>query len=213
MVKLQTIELETLYFFIIAAFLGMTLALSFHKNPQHQTTPLPVMQNLQSQILSPVPTPQEVVSQVTPDGTKKITMTTITNKDLSHVYTFAISNDTDTDKRTLYTIKLPATESMTVPFNTWSPDNIYVFLEHHFSDHTEALLFRADGQQIRDSESSLNVTDIYNARQTGNPYQETTGWASQTLLIVNTKLADGSKGPSYWVEVPSKAVIPLSTVF
>lgn len=210
---IQLLEFDTLYLFAIAAFLGVAVSISLHHFPQKQITSLPVAQNFQNLLISLDPSPTQHITQVSPDGSMILTMVSTTNNDLSHSYIFQTVNGEDNSKHTIYTVTLPPTDSMVIPFNTWSPDNTYVFLEHHRKDGVTILVFRADGQNILEGEKYINVTDVFAQYQMQNAYDQTTGWASGTLLIVDTKEADNSKGPSYWVEIPSKAVIPLATQF
>ena len=72
---------------------------------------------------------------------------------------------------------------------------------------------RADGEPLMSGNQTFDAKALFDARNTGNNYQEATGWASETLVIINTVRQNGEKGPSYWLEVPSGAIIPLSTQF
>jgi len=213
MTKRHQIEIESVMLFILSAGIGCAFALYIGHKPQPPRVSLPVMQMYNSTpVLTTTPTPvipkPQVTSQVSPDGRKQITMMVTTNNDLTKTYTFTTSDADGSNQQTIYSASY-ATDSMSIPFNTWSSDNKYVFLMHG----NEPLVMRADGQPFTDTEKNFSVTTIFDAKNTGNVYQETTGWASNTLLIINTTTKDGSKGPSYWLEIPSKAVIQLSTQF
>jgi len=110
----------------------------------------------------------------------------------------------------LYTVTVPASEGMSIPFNTWSPDDKYVFIQKNNGD---ALVFSATGEDISEGQKYIGIKDIFNGTERADYYHETTGWASPTLLIVNTVRADNKKGSSYWFEIPSKAIIQLSSQF
>ncbi len=200
---------------------------SAHKPTTKTSFPIPVMQSLQNPFqqagslpiitLSPSPTPflkpaVETSTQVSPDGTKKLSLTVTTNHDTS-TYAFTTSDGADTKQESLYTITLPKGQSLDIPFNTWSPDNAYVFLERKTATESSALVMKADGQPFGNGSQYLDVGTTFSAKDTGNAYQETTGWASETLLVVNSTQTDGSKGPSYWFEAPSQAITQLSTQF
>lgn len=214
MTKTHAIELETTTLFLFAAAAGIVFAMYFHNAPKVKTVfNLPVI----APFVSPTPTqpPSPTVntfSQLSPNGGKKVTMTMTTTAKGNSSYVFATSSGDGTNQQNLYTINLPKGESMSLPFNAFSPDNNYVFLEHDTQNGSEALVFRTDGQPLSASDTYYNVTTLYNAKQTGNTYQTTTGWASETLLIIDTKTPGGSV-QSYWFEVPSKAIIPLATQF
>ena len=201
--------------FILAAGIGLFLAFYTTHRPQLPTKiSLPVIQTHENPtpILTPlIPQPQ-VISQISPDGAKQLTMTVTTSKDLTKTYTFVTSDADGSNQQTIYTSP-DTTDSLSIPFNTWSPDDKYLFLTYTASSSAEALVMRADGKPLTDTEPTFNAKTIFDAKNTGNTYQETTGWASETLLIINTTVSDGSKGPSYWLEIPSLAIIQLSTQF
>jgi hypothetical protein len=215
MTKRHQIEIESVILLTLAAGVGVTFALYSGYKPQTPTKiSLPVMQLQENPTSTPAPTltplipKPQVTSQISPDGTKLLTMTVTTNDDFTKTYTFVTADADNKNKVTIYT-NTYTTDSMSIPFNTWSPDDKYVFLTHD----NEALVLRADGKPFNETEPTFNVTNIFTDKITQNAYHETTGWASETLLVINTKLQDLSKGPSYWFEVPSKAIIQLSSQF
>ncbi|HZE86968.1 MAG TPA: hypothetical protein VE090_02055 [Methylomirabilota bacterium] len=208
-----TFELETLSIIAISACLGIVLAMYFHNHPKKIS--FPVMDTQLSPTPTAPPPPQvDSSSQTSPDGTKKLTMTITSKNDAdTKSYIFTTTDADGSNQQQIYTAILPPTESLTIPFNTWSPDNKYIFLQHNTKEGNEALVLRANGEPMTETDQSFNAATLFAARGTPYTYQETTGWASETLLIFNTTNADGTKGPSYWLEVPSKAVIQLSTEF
>lgn len=213
MTKALRFELEGLLFLFLALILGFVLAFytKFNfSNPRRFS--LPVLQNFQS----PTPTPQiakpQIMSQISPDGTKLLTMAVTSNKNLTKTYTFSTANSDNINQVQIYSV-IYGVDSMSIPFNTWSPDDKYIFINHISGKGNEALVFRADGSPLDSTDSFLNATQVFGSKISGDIYYETTGWASPTLLIINTKKADGTKSTSYWLEVPSKAVIPLASQF
>lgn len=214
MTTTHKIELESLLLFGFAAFAGVTLALYFNHGPKTIFT-LPVVTTLQSPIPTAAPTPTvQTFYQPSPNGQKKVTMTVTTRETTSKTYLFTVSDADGSNPQTIYSINLPTNENMRIPFNTFSPDNKFLFFEHTAANGgVEAFVFRTDGQPISQDTPYYNVSAIFAEKQIPNSYQVTTGWASETLLIVNTTKSDGTKGPSYWFEVPSKAIIQLATDF
>lgn len=148
-------------------------------------------------------------SQITPDGTKKLVMNTTHNKDGSLYYVFTTTDGSGKNEQPLYATT-SAAESFRLPFNAWSPDNKYLFIEKKNGD---ALVFNATGEDIIEGQKYLNVEDLFSASGKKDTYKVTTGWASETLLIVNTVTPENTKGSSYWFEVPSKAIMQLSSEF
>ena len=218
MIKTHQIEFESILFLLFAAILGISSALFFeHRSQPQRKFYIPVLETTQTPIPSPTPAPTPllplpiITSQVSPDGTHKLTLTTASNRNLTKTYIFATSNSDGTDSQTIYTMN-SADDSMNIPFNTWSPDNKYVFLNLQTATGTQAIVMNADGTPLTAADQNLNVTLLFNAQNTGNNYVETTGWASNTLLIVNSTTPAGVT-QSYWFEVPTQAVIPLSSQF
>lgn len=214
MIKSQTLEI--FIFLCLAAAMGFIFAFyNFNKSNQPTSIELPVVNSFQ--YISPTPTvtvapKPQISSQISPDGEEKITLTVTKNNDLSKTYTFVTSKADDTDPHTVYTATYN-NDSMSIPFNTWSPDNKYVFINLNKSENSDAIVMRADGDPITSTEATISAALTFKARNIPNLYEETTGWASDILLIVNTKKPDTGEKRSYWLEIPSKAIIPLSTQF
>lgn len=207
----RKIEFEV--FFLIAVAIGVGIIFSLYTKNKNAVNHIPLPVSPGNGYITPSPAQSEEGQfQISPDGTKKVTMTTQINKDFTKTYIFTTSDSDGKNKKTALQIVL-GKDSMHIPFNTWSPDNRYFFVIHKSPSKEEAIVARADGKPIAEDQLSYNITDNFEARDTGNIYDETTGWASETLLIINTKTKDNTKGPSYWFEVPSKAIIALSTEF
>lgn len=152
-------------------------------------------------------------SQISPDGSHNLIMIVTNNYNMTKTYIFTSSETADNEKKQILKINLTAADDMNIPFNTWSPDNKYVFIEHNTASGSSALVMKKDGNTFTDDGQYLDVKKIFSASNKEFVYQKATGWASETLLIVNSIRLDGSKGPSFWFEVPSKQIIQLYTEF
>lgn len=211
----RIIEIESLSIITIAAAVSMVVVVyNNHKQQQNFSATSPVVENnsANAQTLpSPSPLPQtDLSSQISPDGTKKVLMKTTHNADGTLTYIVSTSDGSGNNEQQIYTTTLSGSESMHIPFNTWSPDNRYFFI---IKNDKDVMVFRATGEVFANGEAYLDASDAFNARNTGYTLQEATGWASPTLIIINTTTSSNTKGPSYWFEVPSKAIIRLSTEF
>lgn len=217
--KTSRIELDTLFLFIVAAGVGIALAMySGHRTVSQNRITLPAVEKPNSKsflIPSSVASKPRTVSQISPDGTKLLSMTTTTNADFSNTYNVMASNADGSNKQMIYSGRdsVVSHGSLSIPFNTWSPDDKYVFITLASGSATQALAMRADGQPLGDASPYTNVATVFAANGPDSTYQETTGWASDNLLIINTKTPSGSKGPSYWLELPDNSLIQLSTQF
>ena len=200
------IELES--FFLISIVAGFSLFFVIHRNNQFN---LPVAS---VNYLLPTPTPgNDIFSQISPDGIKKIIMKVTQNNDNTRTYNFYTSGGSDVNERFIFSKTLDATSNMAIPFNAWSSDDKYFFIQENAKDKISVFVFKATGEIFSDGQQYFDVTDLFEKRKTGNNFNEATGWASESLIIINTTKQDGAKGPSYWFEVPSKAIIPLATEF
>jgi hypothetical protein len=107
----------------------------------------------------------------------------------------------------------PSDSAFDLPFNTFSPENAYFFIEENNKDVRNYYVFSASGRMLRNEEQMINVSKLFEEKFPHLKLIEATGWASSTLLVVNTNTESGEQGPSFWFEVPSLAFIQLATRF
>lgn len=148
-------------------------------------------------------------SQISPDGSQKVTIKTIENKDATTTDEIFTGNMT----QPLYSITLNTTESLSIPFNTWDPTNTYFFLQENSNEGEKILVFHADGAPFANGQSYLSLTDAFAKYGSNNTLDAVTGWAGYNVIVINTKASDGSQGTSYWFEVPDGSILPLATKF
>ncbi len=213
----QQVELETIFFITLAALVGFYFVFKNNQNFEKQfrvATPI-LAQNNDTKIVSPVPlTPKvDVTSQFSPDGNKKLIMQTTTNKDSSKTYEFSIADMQTNVQKTIFTQTVDSTLTFSIPFNTFSPDDKYFFVVENKPEEQDYMVFQSSGEAFGNGQNLLDATSIFTEKISSFTINQITGWASETLLIVETKKSDGTNGPSYWLDIPSKAVIPLATEF
>lgn len=205
------IELESIFLVTMAA--GVSLFFVMHKNnyqPQFSVASgIPTVQ-APTEVISPKVT---LSSQISPDGTKKVILKVTENNNDTKTYDFSVSDENGASELFIFTKTLDSSKTMTIPFNTWSPDNKYFFIQENAEGSKKILVFEGSGAPFTTGEAYLDATDLFEKQNTGNNFAEATGWASETLIIINTKKQDNTKGFSYWFELPSKAIIQLSTEF
>ena len=208
MTTLRQIELESIFLISIVAASSLFLVVR-RNNP----TQFNVGSNISIPIVSTETPSQNVFSQISPDGTKKVVMQVTRNPDNTSTYDFSAMDGNEANEQHVFSKTLDSSRSMTIPFNTWSPDNKYFFIQENAKETKSVFAFKASGAAFSDTEQYFDVTDLFEKRNTGNNFGEATGWASESLIIINTTKQDNTKGPSYWFEVPSKQIIQLSTEF
>jgi hypothetical protein len=206
----RQVELETVFLITMAAAVSIFFVYK-NNNSSGQF-------NIVSSI-PPVSAPAEaidpqvtVASQISPDGTKKVIMKATGNTDNATTYDFSTVDENGANEQFIFSKTLSSANNMVIPFNTWSPDNKYFFIQENAAGKKNVLIFDALGVPFAE-EVYLNATDLFKQKNTGNNFSEATGWASESLIIINTTKENGEKGFSYWFEVPSKAIIQLSAKF
>lgn len=221
MTIIRQLELETITFIVIIAGLASSYFVWIYyqdKRPLHITVPISNNIPFSQKIITPaMVTPSEspvlgiaTASQISPDGTKNLIMKTTHNNNTTQTYEFKTSDISGSNEKQIYTATVNNNESMSIPFNAWSPDDKYVFI---IKDGNDALVFSASGGPIAIGQTYIDVTGVFGEKIQQYAYSQTTGWASPTLLIINTTKIDNTQGSSYWFEVPGKAVIQLSAQF
>lgn len=205
------IELESI--FLISIVAAASLFFVVQKNNNFGSSVPVISVNSPLSVVPTEATKQTVFSQISPDGTKKVIMKIDRNDDDTQTYSFYTGDDVGVNERLVFTKTLDKTKYMTVPFNTFSSDNKYFFIQENSEEGTSIFAFKTSGEPFSDTEAYFDVTDLFKKRETGNNFAEATGWASESLIIINTTKDDGTKGPSYWFEVPSKAILILATEF
>lgn len=205
----RQVELESI--FLISVVAAVSLYFVIQRNPGQFNGPMRIAA-MNSSFAAP-DSSQNIFSQISPDGTRKVVMKVTRNSDNTSTYNFSTADEDSGNEQYIFSKTLNSSDSMTIPFNTWSPDNKYFFIQENVGNNKSVFAFKATGEAFSDTENYLDVTDLLSKRNTGNNFAEATGWASESLIIINTTKQDNTKGPSYWFEIPSNAVIQLSTEF
>lgn len=193
-------ELETLLIILLTSFAGIFFVYQKNQNKQfYIASPLP---DYVKNVATPIPTTTEISS----DGTMRITMKTESNRDLTKTYSFFVTSTTDNNQQQFFSKTIPEGNSFSLPFNTFSPKNKYLFIIEKSSDKTHYLVFNSAGKPFTNGETYIDITPLFEARSPDLVLKNVTGWASETLLILQTS------GPSFWFEIPGH-FIQLSTKF
>lgn len=202
-------EIETI--FIIACLTGVGLFASMQFNLKHKlnlrSPSLPAALTASSPTPTPTPIPAPVMQTTntdSPDGAKTLIMKK-QQTDSGASYSFSATDKKANIQTFIFSKTLVAPADISIPFNTWSPDNRYIFLKEGASDYYVWPL-------AVDLQTSVNITSLFVAKYPDLTMIEVTGWAAPDLLIVNAKNKEGSKS-SLWFEVSSLHFIPLSTGF
>lgn len=172
--------------------------------------PLPIQTKTQNSDTQLVTLVSEKTAEVhSPDGAMNLLMEKIVTSNNS-TYAFKVVNIETGATSTLFTKQVPEGSVMQISQNAWSPDNKYLFIKEVGSGSMNFLVFKADGAVFSQGEQYIDVVAQFTARDTGYSISDITGWDSETLLHILTQTENGEKGPNFWFEIPSKAVIRLA---
>jgi hypothetical protein len=170
-----------------------------------------VPQKPDSSVINPTPVPVPVVearepivtSVGSPDG--KLTLT-MKNEDTAKgpVYTFFTTNLAG-DRNLLFTKTASVGATLSIPENTFSPDNKYVFLKEEYAGVTNYFLPVPSG--------IIDISAMFTAKYPDYVVTDMTGWGGINLIVINTDKVRGGIGPSFWFDVPNRSFYRLSTRF
>lgn len=119
------------------------------------------------------------------------------------------------DSQRVYELKkeMISSNKLEIPYNTWSPDNVYVFLKEKTSDIDDYLVLKSSGDLFSSDQTHISIQDLFQKNLPNYVIEDVTGWAAPNLLVVNTKAKDSDQKISFWFDVPSQSFIQLSTYF
>ena len=118
----------------------------------------------------------------------------------------------DTIKKTeipLYNTIADLGSSITIPFNSWSPDYKQVFIKISSPGGENYYLFKANGEPYDDGKKYIIVGDYWGETKTTNKINKISGWAGPDLMMVYTTNKDGEHGPSYWFVTSSRKFLQV----
>lgn len=201
------LQIEALLFFFIGAAVG------FVALQTQNTTPVTISSRAAEPTAIPTTAPTTTTSsQTSSDGKKEVAMHVTENTDGTKIYDISTTDN----EGVIFAKLLPQGENLGIPFNTWSANNSYFFIQENTSMGTNIYVFKANGEPFTDGEFFIDVTQNFESsprRSSTDTFYEATGWAESNLLIINTKGIDGSQGASYWFEVPSRNIYRLAHQF
>lgn len=206
-------ELETLFIIIIASAITLfVFSNSYKLRLQHIVTPILPASSSPSINFKPISvSASQDVSVDSLDGSETITLKTIENNNLE-TYSFYTSNKNNEVKKIIFSKAVGSTEKLLLPDNAWDPNGRYFFITDQTASTNNYYVIPSFGS-LSDNSQSVNVSDLFFKKYPNYGSIEATGWGGYDLLIINAKNTDGSKGPSFWFEVPSQSFIQLATRF
>lgn len=206
-------ELETFLFIIFAIGISLLILMQRGNSTTNQRVFSATLPGISA--LEPTPTTSAIlVTDIdSPDGKKTLTVKKQQQKDLSTTYSYATSSKSEAQKQQIFTKTEPLSQTLSVPYNTWAPDDAYFFLKESMSTSHNYFVFNASGSLFPNNAKYINVQEVFSQKLPHYTIEDVTGWAAPDLLIVNTKTEDGKQGPSFWFVISTQAFLQLGTHF
>lgn len=157
--------------------------------------------------ITPSPTSTLSISEmISPEGSKLLTLKAVeTSTAVSNTVSIT---EQHTDTPAIIEIKAEVDEKLQIPFNTWSPNTLYFFLK---GEH-EYYVFQSSRELFPSGDQYVTINSLFEQNAGNYTITEVTGWADNTLLVVNTH-SDSKEKVSYWFDVPSRSFIQLGNYF
>ncbi len=202
--------------FIISALTVAVLTISSTK-----TTSFPVVQN--KKLVTPNATeapfaiakaaPFNITDSIvgSPDGKMELTLSA--KKTTDGVAWRLIVKNTGEEAYEIYKETLPEGIILSIPANTFSPTNKYLFLEESDGEDLKYLLLKTNGEEFAEDLQTLEISSLFYQKYKDYKITDVTGWGGYTVLIVNVDKLDGTPGPSFWFDATTKSFSRLSTRF
>lgn len=154
-----------------------------------------------------------VSEQTSSDGKMLVTMEEKTNSNSTKTYSIYTSDISGANRTLIFTKTVDAASSMEIPFNTYSINDNYLFLQDNEKDMTHYLLFNTSGVPFENGEQYIDISMLFSKYTSSYLLNKVTGWASGTLLVIDTLNSDKTEGESYWFDISNQSFTPLATKF
>lgn len=172
-------------------------------------------QTIRTSAAVPVITPvqlSELTSMDSPEGSQTLRLNkNIKDNSVSYSLVKTIKESGTTFK--IFSTDLKMDQSLEIPYNTWSPDNGFVFLKKKTTSLNDYLVFNSSGELFPENQPLLSIQELFQKNIKGYVIEDVTGWADPNSLIVNTLATENRNKVSFWFYVPSQEFIQLSTYF
>lgn len=207
------LEVDTLIFFFVVGLSALGIAMWQNYHPHfHTVSPLPTVKKTLPLSVLPLHDSETFV-WISPDGQQELEMKTVYQRDNTKLYTFSDKDVMTGASHVIFSQAVDNATIMKIPYNSWSPDDAYIFVDRVKGGKTDYLVAQVSAEPFVKDAQTLNVSELFSRQQTGLTLHEVTGWASPTLLIITTQTVKGEAGTSYWFDVSSQSFVPLATQF
>lgn len=152
------------------------------------------------------------ISVVSPDKKVEISINRVDDKTSTH-YSLSVTDKSTNLTKTIFTKTVPPGVVITVPFNTFSPDNKFIFLKEMGDGYSKHFVLSLSGRDIVQGSQTIDIEPEFAEKYPDFKITDVTGWGGINLIVVNTDKIEGGIGPSFWFDIGSSSFIRLSTRF
>ena len=128
-------------------------------------------------------------------------------------YIFWLLNLADGSQKEIFRKTVTLGSALSIPLNTFSPDDKYIFLKETGEGGIGYFLLSASGTPLDKDALTLEISGLFADKYPDYIITDVTGWGGVNLIVINTDKSDGGTGPSFWFDVSSHSFIQLSTRF
>ncbi len=172
----------------------------------------PLKESFASSTLEQITQSETKEDVLSPNGKMTLTVKNVRKTDIISQIFFTTTDTNETPVQ-IYSADSSSGRTILIPYNTFSPDNKYVFLKTGTSDKPEYLVLRTDGKNIQDDDKGVEITKLFYEKYPELIITDVTGWGGIGLIVVNADYKEGKVGPSFWFDLSNFSFIKLSTRF
>lgn len=154
----------------------------------------------------------QLTSVSSPDGKMNLVMNKKKGEN-TITYTFLLTNEVSGGQKEIFTKTVPKETKLSIPANTFSPDNKYIFLKEESMGQADYFVLTTSGASISKDLQTYDISSSFAIKYPDLTVTDMTGWGGINLIVINTNKANGVKGSSFWFDVPSLSFIQLSNRF
>lgn len=185
----------------------LTIILLFVFVQKNNKKSQPIFTSAAPPVISPIPI-EAINIMDSPDGSMTLTLK---NKETS--YSLFASSKSDGQPQLIFKKEEVNSSKLEIPYNTWSPDNIYVFLKEKTPILDNFLVFQSSGSFFSNNLSYLSIQELFKKNVPDYTIEDVTGWGGINLIVINAKNIIDDRKVSFWFDVPSQSFIQLGTYF
>jgi hypothetical protein len=147
-----------------------------------------------------------------PEGSKTLILQKQTIKGIV-TYSLFVTSKSDGQKLQILKKVEASTNGLLIPFNSWSPDNVYFFLKETTPVGDDYLVFQTSGDFFSNNSPYISIQELFKSKVPNHIIEDVTGWGGLNLILINAKSVEQNNKVSFWLDVPSQTFIQLGTYF